>query len=79
MFYMQMASNRRLWWTHDKCFFLNFTICIFVTFAMVKCIKDGRIINVNIHLSNAQKKFDILWNNVGKHGPTDRKKYFILS
>jgi len=46
---------------------------------MVKCIKDGRIINVNIHLSNAQKKSDILWNNAGEHSPTDRKKYFILS
>jgi len=27
---------------------------------MVKCPKDGRIINVNVHLDNAQKKSDIL-------------------
>lgn len=75
IFYMQMASNRRLWWTDEKCFLNLYTVYVFVTSTMVKCPKDSRIINVNVHLVNAQKKSDILWNNGARFNGQEKTFY----
>jgi len=46
---------------------------------MVKCPKDGRIINVNVHLDNAQKKSDILWNNRARFNGQEKTFYSLVN